>query len=208
VDERADDVVLVDELPARVEPEDRRDGRQAQQPRVRRAHPAAEPVGEAQHARLHVGARGREVGDEVLGLDDVALDPRARRVRALHVLAEERRVVLLGAVVVGARLEHEPAHGRVLAAARGEDVHRADDVVLVGAARARHGRVDDHPRVDDGVDLGALDDAADEAVRIGDLHELRALQGDLRRAAVDADDRVDLGVCLERLRQAPAPVGR
>jgi hypothetical protein len=64
----------------------------------------------------------------------------------------------------------------------------------VGALGARHRGVDDQAGVDDRVDLGGLDDALDQAVRVGDLHELRALEGDLRRPAVDADDRLDLGV--------------
>ena len=77
------------------------------------------------------------------------------------------------------------------------------------ASRGRgHDRVDDQARVDDGVDLGRLDDAADERVRVGDAHELRAAQLDLRRPAVDADDRLDLRARLERLRQPAAPVGR
>src|SRR5207247_4020769 len=41
-----------------------------------------------------------------------------------------------------------------------------------------------------------------------DLHELRAAQLDLRRVAVDPDDRLDARIGLERLRDAPAPVRR
>ena len=38
---------------------------------------------------------------------------------------------------------------------------------------------------------------------VGDLDPLGSLQLDLRRPAVDADDALDLGVLLQRLRQAP-----
>ena len=60
-----------------------------------------EHVREAQDRDAHVGVLLGEVGDGRLGLDDVALDPRPRRVRAPHRLGEEGGVVLLGAVVVG-----------------------------------------------------------------------------------------------------------
>jgi hypothetical protein len=72
----------------------------------------------------------RELAHRALGVDDVALDRRARRVRAVHGLGEEARVVLLGAVVVGAGLEDDLAHGVALAPAGGQHVHRAHDVVL------------------------------------------------------------------------------
>src|SRR5439155_6327293 len=45
-------------------------------------------------------------------------------------------------------------------------------------------------------------------VRVGDPDELGAFELDLRRRAVDADDRLDLGILLELLREAAAPVGR
>ena len=80
--EAADDVVLVDELQARVEAEDRGDGGQAEQAAPRRAQVRAEAVGEPQpgdrDARVALG----EVADGRLGLDDVALDRGLRRVAA------------------------------------------------------------------------------------------------------------------------------
>jgi hypothetical protein len=78
----------------------------------------------------------------------------------------------------------------------------------VREARAGDDRVDDQARVDDRIDLGGLDDAADVRVRVGHPHVLGALQLDLRRPAVDADDRLNRGLALERLREAAAPVGR
>ena len=68
-------------------------------------------------------------------------------------------------------------------------------------------RVDDEPRVDHGVDLGRLHDPADQRVLVRDAHELGALQLARRILGVDADDRLDVGVALERLREPPAPIG-
>ena len=202
--ERVGDVLVVDELTTRVEAEDRRDRRQVEQPRGRRLPARAQAVGEPQDGHDRVGIAVAEVLDGRLGLDDVLLQARARRVRAAHRLGEERGVVLLDAVVVRAGLEDELAD----ACACGEHVHGPDDVVLVGEPRRGDRAVDDQPGVDDGVDLGRLDDPADERVRVGDLDELGAQQLDLRRAPVDADDRLDLGVALERLGDPAAPVGR
>jgi hypothetical protein len=201
-------VVLVDELHARIEAEDRRDDRQVEVALPRGLQIRAERVGEAQHGDGGVGVLVAEVRDVGLGLADVALDRSARRVRAAHLLGEEGRVILLGAVVAGAGLEHQLAHGRGRPARRGEHVHRADDVVLVGARARGDDRVDDQAGVDDRVDLGGVDDPADQRVRVGDLHELRALQRELRRPPVDPDDRLDLGILLECLGKAAAPVGR
>ena len=117
---------------------------------------------------------GPEVADLALGLDDVALDRRARRIGTGHVLGEERGIVLLGAVEAGAGVEDQLAHGRDGTRAGGEDVHRADDVVLVRQPRARHDRVDDQSRVDHRVDRRRVDDPADQGVAVGDLDELGA----------------------------------
>jgi hypothetical protein len=149
-----------------------------------------------------------EVADRGLGLHDVALQRRARGVRAQHVLREVRGVVLFAAVVVGAGLEDDLLDAAVGAAARRQEVHRADDVVLVRAALGGHHGVDHQPGVDDRVDLGGLHDPADQRVAVGDLDPLGALELDLRRTAIDADDRLDIGILLEALGQAAAPVGR
>ena len=72
-----------------------------------------EAVGEAQDGDDLVRVALGEGRDGALGLDDVALDRRARRVRPRHLLGEVRRVVLLAAVVVRGGLEDDLAHGRV-----------------------------------------------------------------------------------------------
>src|SRR3712207_7349536 len=54
------------------------------------ALPISKPLSEAQDHRLRGRGRRGEVLDGGLGVDDVRLDPRARRVRALR--SEERRV--------------------------------------------------------------------------------------------------------------------
>ena len=72
--EHADDVVLVDELVARVEAEDARDDRQREQRGVARAQVGPEAVDEAQRRHRHVGVALGEGEHGLLGLDDVALD--------------------------------------------------------------------------------------------------------------------------------------
>jgi hypothetical protein len=96
--------------------------------------------------------RSAERGDGALGLHDVALDRRARRVRAAHRLGEVGRVVALAAVVVAEDLKTSLRTGEVRPAARGQDVQRADHVALVRDARRRGRGVDDHPGVDHRVD--------------------------------------------------------
>ena len=147
-----------------------------------------------------------ELRDRRLRLPDVALQRRAGRMRAAHLLGEEGRVVAVRSVVERAGLEDELPHRRILARAGGEDVHRPDHVVLVGGARGHPERVDDEPGVDDGVDLGRADDPLDQGVLVRDLHELGALELAARLAAVDPDDRLDLLEALERLGQPPTPV--
>ena len=108
--QRADDVVLVDELVARVEAEDARAppaGSSSAVWLVSQVRPEA--VAEAQRGDGDLGVARGELLDGVLGLDDVGLDPGARRVRALHVLGEEARVVALAAVVVRGGLEDDLA---------------------------------------------------------------------------------------------------
>ena len=70
--EHADDVVLVDELVARVEAEDARDRGQREQLAVRGAQVRAEPVGEAQDGHRDVRVALGEAATALLGLDDVA----------------------------------------------------------------------------------------------------------------------------------------
>ena len=185
-------------------------GGQAEELAQRGPQRRAEPVGEAQHGHRDVRVAPRELAHGALGLDDVALDRRARRVRAVASSSVKNAgSSCSAAVVVRAGLEDDlarPACPRPPHAASTFIV--PDDVVLVGQARAGDDRVDDQPRVDHGVDLGRLDDAPDQRVRVGDAHVLGALQLDLRRAPVDADDRLDRGVALERLREPAAPVGR
>ena len=167
-----------------------------------------EAVGEAQHRHGDVLVALREAADGVLGLDDVRLQPRARRVRALHRLGEEGRVVALAAVVVRGGLEDDLAHGRVRPAAGREDVHRPDHVDLVRVARGGLDRVHDQPRVDHRVDLRRLHDPPQQRVLRADADELRALELERRVVRADADDRLDAVVALERLRELAAPEGR
>jgi len=65
--EHAGDVVLVDELVARVEAEDRRDGRQRQQRHVARRDVRPQPVREPQHGDRDVAVALGERADGALG---------------------------------------------------------------------------------------------------------------------------------------------
>ena len=168
----------------------------------------AEPVGEAQHRHRDVLVALREAADRVLGLHDVRLQARARRVRALHRLGEEGRVVALAAVVVRGGLEDDLAHGRVRPAAGREDVHRPDHVDLVRVARRGLDRVHDQPRVDHRVDLGRLHDPPQQRVLGADAHELRALELHRRVLGADPDDRLDALVAPRGPREPPAPERR
>ena len=192
--ERVDDVVLVDELVARVEAQDHRHHRQREQHAVGGLHVRSESVGAAQDGDHRVRVLLRELGHGGLGLKDVALDRRARRVRSAHLLGEEGRVVLLGAVEVRRRLEDELAHARVRPAAGGEDVHRPDHVVLVGLAGRGRERVGHEARVHHRVDLRRFDDPAQQRVLRAHADELGALEFARGVLGVHADDHLDFRV--------------
>ena len=83
-----------------------------------------------------------------------------------------------------------------------------DHVVLVREPRRRGRRVHDQARVDDGVDLGGPHDPPDQAVLVRDPDELGAVQLAGGVLGIDADDRLHVGIALERLGEPPAPVGR
>ena len=202
--ERADDVVLVDELQARVEAEDRgTPGRRSIRVTAER-RPPPRPSAKRRTQTFTSSSRSarsrRRLSASTMSR---SISVRGGCGRSI-VLGEERRVVLLAAVVVRAGLEDE-----ALATVESLPLHAARMFIVPTTlfSCARFGvvtrRVDDEARVDDRVDLGRLDDAADQAVGVGDLDELGPLELDLRRPAVDPDDRLDLGFLLERLRQAP-----
>ena len=90
--ERADDVVLVHELQARVEAEDLGHDRQPQRQRERRVDVVAEHVREPQQRDVDVRVVVGEVAHEGLDLEQRALDPVRGGLVRDHVLAEEVRV--------------------------------------------------------------------------------------------------------------------
>ena len=93
--ERVNDVVLVDELKARVEAEQHRHDGQREHPGEGGLDVRAQHVRAAQRRDGHVGLLLGELRHRRLGLDDVALQPRAGAARPAHALAEEGRIVLL-----------------------------------------------------------------------------------------------------------------
>ena len=61
-------------------------------------------------------------------------------------------------------------------------------------------------RVQDRVDLGRLHDAGEDRVVLVGAHELGALErAPSGSSRVEADDDLDVGSCLERLRDAGRP---
>ena len=86
--DRADDVVLVHELEAGVEPEHRRHERQRSALRQRRDDVGAEHVGEPQQRDVDVRVVLGEVADVALDLEQAALDPVRGGRGAAVVLAE------------------------------------------------------------------------------------------------------------------------
>ena len=115
-------------------------------------------------------------------------------------------VVALAAVVVGARLEDDLLHRRVRAAARGQDVHRPDDVLLVRDPGRGGRRVHDEASVDHGVDLGGVHDPAQQRVMRAHADELGALERAVRVVRGDADDHLHRRVGLQLLREPATPV--
>ena len=135
--EHAVDVVLVDELVARVEAEDRRarPGSANSAVWLVRSVRARARWRSAARTRSTPGLRSANASTARSASTTSFSSAGPRRMRALHVLREEGRVVALAAVEVRGGLEDHLAHRRVRPAARGEDVHRPDDVVLVRDAR-------------------------------------------------------------------------
>ncbi len=199
-------VVLVDELQARVVAQDRRDDRHREQADERRVDPRADEVGEPEHGDVDVRPAAAEPADVRLDLDRVLGEPGARRRLRLRPLGEQGRVAGRGAVHRRRRLHDEPAQaGRLLA--RGEQLHRADDVELFHgrpAARARGGGRDAH--VDDRVDLRRRDHLGDDRVADVGADELRAAEVGARRDDVDADHSVDAGLVVEQPDEVAAQV--
>ena len=78
-----------------------------------------------------------------------------------------------------------------------------DGVATVDAA----GRVDDHPGIDHGVDVGRAHDLLDQRMLDPDLDVLRPLELAGRLLRIDPDDRLDRGVGFESPGQTSTPVG-
>src|SRR5262245_45991022 len=72
-------------------------------------------------------------------------------------------------------------------------------------ASGRLAGVDHQERVHDRVDLGGAHDAGQDRVALVGAHVLGAVEGHGGLAGVEADDDVDVGLGLQRLRDAAAP---
>ena len=90
---------------------------------------------------------------------------------------------------------------------RGQQVEGADHVDLVEDPAADGGRVGLEEGVDDGVDLGRPDDAAEDRVLLVGADELGALERDLGLLGAESEDHLDVRLGLEGLGHAAAPEG-
>jgi hypothetical protein len=107
----------VHELDARVEAEIGRGDRQREVARDLRRGLRPDRRLVAEHHAGHVGVPLGEAPEEVLDLEDVALEARAHRVEPRHLLGEELRLGRLDAVDAGRAADHDrPETGKPAAA--------------------------------------------------------------------------------------------
>ena len=181
------------ELQSGVEAEHRRDHRQAEVAGHRRGDLRPDDVGDPQHGDCDVGTPAGEPARVGLHLGDVLREAAAGQPLGAHPLGEHGRVAVGGAVDRRARLHHELAYvGRLLA--RGQELHRPDDVELLhrgAAAGCSRGRGRADARVHDGVHPLAHDHLRDHRVADVRAHEVGVGQVTPRRHHVDADDALD-----------------
>ena len=202
--DRAEQVVLVEELEPGVEAEHGGDHRQPEVGHDRRVDQRPDHVRRAQHGHGHVGAPPGEAPHVGLDLRDVLGVAGARLPLRPHVLGEHRRVAVGGAVERGARLHDQvPQRRRLLAGS--EELHRADDVLLLHRRPAAGvAGAGDHAHVDDGVDVLAGDHLGDH--RVADVGPDEGDGADVatRGQYVDPHHVVDVGQRSELARH-PSP---
>ena len=200
------EVALVEELHARVEAEHRGDDGQTEVRRHRADDVGADDVGQPQHGHAHVGPAPGEPAHVALDLGGVLAETRARRAARPHVLGEHRRVAAAGAVDRRGRLHDEVLdRGRLLA--RGEQLHRADDVELFhGAAAAGAAGGGDDAHVDDGVDVLLGDHLGDHRGADVGPDERHRADVTARGYDVDADHPVDAVGGRQDAREPPPEV--
>ena len=194
LDEDRQEVLDVHELQARVVPERRRQGGAAEVLAERREVVDIEQVGGAQGRDQDLGSAPREPARVRLDLDDVLRESRADSAPGARGLAEQRRVARRGAVDGGRGAQHELAHdGRTLA--RGQQLHRADDVELLAATATPH--LGAEVEVHHGVDVLDRDDLADDRRADVGADELDAAEVTVGKHGVDTDDLLDRGLVGE-----------
>ncbi len=154
-------------------------------------------LAKSQREDLGVGPAAREAPHVSLDLDGVLAEPRGRQPPGAHLLGEHRRVARGGAVDRGGGLHDEALDRRGLLA-RGEQLHRADDVdLLLRSTSSGEGRRRDDVGVHDRVDVTLGDDLADHRVADVGADELGAAEIARRRDDIDSDDPVNAGVGRE-----------
>ena len=199
----ADEVVLVQELQPGVVPEDGGDHREPEVLGQRGRDGRADGVGGAQHRDRDVGTAAGEAADVALDLQHVLGVAGPRQPLGSHVLGEHRRVAARGAVDGARRLHHEPLQPGCLLA-RGEQLHGADDVVLLdrgaaAAGAALGGRL--HAEVHHRVDVLTGDHLRDHRVADVGADERHPAEVGARRGHVDPDHPRHRGVLADAARE-------
>ncbi len=204
--QHVEQVVLVQELEARVESEHHRDHRQPEVRRHRTRHVGPDHVGATQQGHPAVRSATGEPAHVALDLRHILGVAGARRLARLHVLGEHRGVAAAGAVDRGGRLHHQVPHaGRLLAG--GQQLHRPDDVELLhGVATTGGAGRGDHTHVDDRVDVLPGDHLGDHRVADVGAHERHVADITPRGYDVHSDHAPYGGVGREGAREAPPQI--
>ena len=194
--EDLDRVLFVEQLDPRIESERGRHHRQREVARERRVDLRPDEVGEPQDREADVRPAAAEAARVVLDLPRVFRVPRPRVRARTDVFGEDRRIRWIAAVHRRRRL-HDDLTQLLRLLARGEQLHRPDDVDLFHLrAPARTSRRRDNGGVHDGIDFGRLKHLDDQRVPDVCAHELRARELHARRLEVDAEDLTDVGILL------------
>ena len=128
------------------------------------------------------------------------------RARARHRLAEEVRVLVVGAVGERRALHDHLADRAPGGAGRGEQVHRADHVDLVERPARQLGGVDDEVGVQDRVHLGGPHDAVEDRVVRSRPARTRCARAAGSGGSVSSPTIISTsGMRLEALREVAAP---
>src|SRR3954453_410112 len=173
------------QLEARIEPELRRNQRQAQVADERHLESRPDLWLIAEHAADEVRVPPGEVFEIALELRGIALKTGAKRKPAGHLLREEAGRGPLASVDRG-RAANDHALERLGPLAGGKELERPDDVdVVKDAGRLARLRIPEDPAMDHRVGLGPREEPGEQRAPDVGLDEIGPLELDRRRRGVD-----------------------